>query len=509
MTGFMIGCNFWDSKSGTDMWIHFDEDSLAKDLDALAATGIRYMRCFPNWRDFQPVITLRQWGGNLKEYRLTGDRYPENEYYIDPMMIERFRKFAFMANERNIKLVVSVLTGWMSGRQFYPQILESRNLITDPLALMFEEKFVRGFVTYTKDLPNIVMWDLGNECNCMGQVSKPEESYLWTCTIRNAILAADNSRKISSGMHSLNFDDIKPWSMNERELGLLDADRNPKPVGKELKRMADLLDTLPALSPKITDTVIVLSNDQEQQPIGFTSYILAKRAGLTPTFASYKYNIPEAPFYILPSIAGWAPINKECFDTLVERVKDGATLLVTVTSGMICEFEDTFGLRSSGMTKTGKGSYTVDGYELPYEYVIKYHLSSIGAKVIAAAEDGNVILSENKLGKGKVLLLSYPLEAMVWQRQGAYEQGEPAYHHIYEIAAKDVLEDKPMKCLNPDTALTLHKDGDGFYAVAVNYMNEKADAKVALTHGWTLEPVYGDFTAVESCGMAVAKLIKK
>lgn len=617
MKDFMIGCNFWDSKSGTDMWLNFDEESLAKDLDALAATGIKYMRCFPNWRDFQPVIALKSWGGFLNEYRLTGDRFPENEYYIDPVMIERFRKFAMMAHKRNIKLVVSVLTGWMSGRLFYPQILESRNLITDPLALMFEEKFVRGFVTYTKDLPNIVMWDLGNECNCMGQVTKPEESYLWTSTIRNAILAADNSRKISSGMHSLNFDDIKPWSikeqglltdmlsnhpypsptvggnvdqanrlrttmiptaqceyysaisgkptmiqeqgtfsdmlinregaadfarinicssyangfngyfwwcshehlklnqppytwsMNERELGLLDADRNPKPVGKELKRMGELLDTLPELSPKITDTVIVLSNDTEYQPVGFTSYILAKRAGLTPTFASYKYNIPEAPFYILPSIAGWAPINKECFDTLVERVNNGATLLVTVNSGMICEFEKTFGLRSSGMTKTGKGSYTVDGYELPYEYVIKYHLSSIGAKVLAKAEDGNVILSENKLGKGKILLLSYPLESLVWQRQGAYEAGEPAYHHIYEIAAKDILANKPMKCLNPDIALTLHEEVDGYYAVAVNYMNEIADAKVSIADGWTLETVYGDFNAVESCGMAVGKIVKK
>ena len=163
MKNFMIGCNFWDSKSGTDMWLNFDEESLAKDLDALAATGIKYMRCFPNWREFQPVIALKGWGGFPKEYRLTGDRFPENEYYIDPVMIERFRKFAMMAHERNIKLVVSVLTGWMSGRLFYPQILESRNLITDPLALMFEEKFVRGFVTYTKDLPNIVMWDLGNE----------------------------------------------------------------------------------------------------------------------------------------------------------------------------------------------------------------------------------------------------------------------------------------------------------------------------------------------------------
>ena len=273
--------------------------------------------------------------------------------------------------------------------------------------------------------------------------------------------------------------------------------------------MGELLDTLPELSPKITDTVIVLSNDTEYQPVGFTSYILAKRAGLTPTFASYKYNIPEAPFYILPSIAGWAPINKECFDTLVERVNNGATLLVTVNSGMICEFEKTFGLRSSGMTKTGKGSYTVDGYELPYEYVIKYHLSSIGAKVLAKAEDGNVILSENKLGKGKILLLSYPLESLVWQRQGAYEAGEPAYHHIYEIAAKDLLANKPMKCLNPDIALTLHEEDDGYYAVAVNYMNEIADAKVSIADGWKLEPVYGDFNAVESCGMAVGKIVKK
>lgn len=617
MKDFMIGCNFWDSKSGTDMWLNFDEESLAKDLDALAATGIKYMRCFPNWREFQPVIALKGWGGFLNEYRMSGDRFPENEYYIDPVMIERFRKFALMADERGIKLVVSVLTGWMSGRLFYPQILESRNLITDPLALMFEEKFVRGFVTYTKDLPNIVMWDLGNECNCMGQVSKPEESYLWTCTIRNAILAADNSRKISSGMHSLRFNETEPWSiieqglltdmlsnhpypsptvggdvdqanrlrttmiptaqceyysalsgkptmiqeqgtfndmlinregaadfariniassyangfngyfwwcshehlklnqppytwsMIERQLGLLDADRNPKPVGKEIKRMGDLLETLPDISPKITDSVIVLSNEQDQQQIGITSYILAKRAGLTPTFAHYKHHIPEAPFYILPSITGWAPMTKECFDTLIDRVMNGATLLITVNTGMICDFEKLTGLRSAGMTSGGKGTFTLDGQVLPYEYGKKFHISSIGAKVLASAEDGNVILSENKLGKGKLMFLSYPLELNLWKLQGAYEKGEPYYHHIYEVAAKEILANKPMKCLNPDISLTLHKEDDGYYAVAVNYMNDVADSEVSLADGWTLETVYGDFTAVEGCGMAVGKIVKK
>ena len=617
MKDFMIGCNFWDSKSGTDMWINFDEESLAKDLDALSATGIRYMRCFPNWRDFQPIVALYEWGVRLKEFRLTGDRFPENEFYIEPVMIERFRKFAMMAHERNIKLEVSILTGWMSGRQFCPPALESRNLITDPLALMFEEKFVRGFVTYTKDLPNIVMWGLGNECNCMGRVEKPEESYLWTSTIRNAILAADNTRKIASSMHGLGFYENSPWSikeqglltdmlsthpypsrtvggdvdqanrlrttmiptaqceyyaglsgkpamiqesgtfsdmlinregaadfvrinicssyangfngyywwcshehlklskppytwsMIERELGLLDIDRKPKPVGKELKRLGDLLDTLPELSPKITDSVIVLSYGQEQQPIAITSFILAKRAGLTPAIASCAHEIPKAPLYILPSISGWASLHKEEYDTLIERVKEGATLLITVESGLICEFETVTGLRSYGMSAGGKGSFTLDGCELPFEYSKKFRLSALGAKIIATAEDGNVVLSENQLGKGKVFFLSFPLEAMLWKRQGAYEAGEPNYHRIYEIAAKEILEAKPMKCLNPDISLTLHKEVDGYYAVAVNYMNEIADSKVSLADGWTLEPIYGDFNAVESCGMAVGKILKK
>ena len=74
---------------------------------------------------------------------------------------------------------------------------------------------------------------------------------------------------------------------------------------------------------------------------------------------------------------------------------------------------------------------------------------------------------------------------------------------------EESLANKPMKCLNSDIALTLHEEFDGYYAVAVNYMNETADSEVSLADGWKLEPVYGDFTAVEGCGMAVGKIVKK
>ena len=71
------------------------------------------------------------------------------------------------------------------------------------------------------------MWDLGNECNCLGTANSPAESYLWTSTIRNAILAADDTRKISSGMHSLVFEENQPWSI--RDQGLLTDILTPHP----------------------------------------------------------------------------------------------------------------------------------------------------------------------------------------------------------------------------------------------------------------------------------------
>jgi len=63
---FMLGCNFWDSKNGTDMWRKFDPELIESDIKALADTGVRFIRCFPNWRDFQPVEKLYQWRGNDK-----------------------------------------------------------------------------------------------------------------------------------------------------------------------------------------------------------------------------------------------------------------------------------------------------------------------------------------------------------------------------------------------------------------------------------------------------------
>ncbi len=40
MSKFMLGCNYWDSVSGTDMWKNWNEDVVRADLAALRRSYI-------------------------------------------------------------------------------------------------------------------------------------------------------------------------------------------------------------------------------------------------------------------------------------------------------------------------------------------------------------------------------------------------------------------------------------------------------------------------------------
>ena len=87
---FMIGCNYWASNAGADMWKCYDGDCVREDLSVLASQGIEYIRVFPNWRDFQPVMPLYAGRGVLAEYCLEGEREATNPYYLDEGMLDKF-----------------------------------------------------------------------------------------------------------------------------------------------------------------------------------------------------------------------------------------------------------------------------------------------------------------------------------------------------------------------------------------------------------------------------------
>jgi len=209
---FMLGCNYWASDLGTEMWANWNEVSVDYDLKMLSEHGLKYLRVFPLWRDFQPVCALYAIGNTKFEYRHKDGQFFDNPYYLDDTMMDRFAQFCEIANKYGLKLIVGLLTGWMCGRTFTPPLLEGRDLYTDPTALLMEQKFVRGFVSRFCKNGAICAWDLGNECNCMSSTGSKEVSANWTAIIASTIRAYDSTNKpVVSGMHSLTLD--RAWSV--------------------------------------------------------------------------------------------------------------------------------------------------------------------------------------------------------------------------------------------------------------------------------------------------------
>lgn len=202
---FFTGCNYWASHAGTNMWHDWKPEVIDNDFSLLAQANIKNLRVFPLWPDFQPIKMHYECKGVEREIRMGEEPLPFTEAGragVSEEMAERFGIFCDLAQKHGLKLVVGLLTGWMSGRLYVPPLLEKTNVLTDPRALKWEIKFVRYMVKRFKDHPAIVAWDLGNECNCMGDARNPDEAYLWASTITMAIKSEDNLRPVVSGMHS-------------------------------------------------------------------------------------------------------------------------------------------------------------------------------------------------------------------------------------------------------------------------------------------------------------------
>jgi hypothetical protein len=213
---FVLGCNYWASHAGTCMWSDWRPDVVAKDLHLLAESGLQILRVFPLWPDFQPISKLGKGWGVTVEFRFGEEPLPDDpagQAGLSEVMLERFGAFLDLARSEGMRCVVGLITGWMSGRLFVPPALLGREPLTDPLAIQWQLRFVREFIGRFRHHPAICAWDLGNECNCMGSASR-EQAYVWTATVANAIRAADSSRPIVSGMHSLT--PAGAWTMQDQ-----------------------------------------------------------------------------------------------------------------------------------------------------------------------------------------------------------------------------------------------------------------------------------------------------
>ncbi len=594
---FYVGCNYWALNAGAEMWRRFDIECIRKDMTAMKEAGIDTIRVFPTWNDFQPIFPVFTQDGALRNVTAREGATIDGNG-LDPIMLERFSLMLDAAEKEGIEIIVGLITGWMSGKLFIPEALYFKNVIKDPDALMWQSRFVTGFVNKFKDRRIIIAWDLGNEGNCMAAINNSSEGYLWTATISGAIKREDQSRPVISGMHSLDADPSGKWTIKvqgeltdiltthpydywvpyclsdsiasmravmhsaaesrlysslggkpclveeigtmgpmicndetargymratlynnwaegfmgqlwwcafdqnkldfppydvmgcERELGLFTAERKLKPFGEEIaafkKQLKDAgLISLPA--PR-KNALIILTYDSETWPIALGAYILGKQAGLEPDYAYCDKEVGDYPLYILPSIKGNRVLPKARWQELINKVKAGATLLITMDDCFLQPFESVTGIRVKNFySRDIKGKFNMNGDIISYEHDRLYDMENISAEELASNDCG--VFYRNSFGKGKVYTLTFPLEKYIAKKPGIVSSPKEAHYMIYSAVAQGVIEslyNKKDKLLSVTEHILSEKEA---YIQFINCDSNTLELPLEFNGGYSLDKI--------------------
>lgn len=204
---FSVGCNYWASHAGTAMWRDWRPQVVERDFTLLESLKLDVVRVFPLWTEFQPLQLFSI--GNNTPYQLRwkdGGPIPHeadgSQSGVDPEMLERFRFLCDCAQRHHLNLGVGLITGWMSGRLFTPPAFAQGKLLTDPMVLQWQLRFVHRFVREFRDHPAIAFWGVGNECNNLEKTNR-HQGALWCRLIADAIRAEDPGHPLVAGMHGL------------------------------------------------------------------------------------------------------------------------------------------------------------------------------------------------------------------------------------------------------------------------------------------------------------------
>lgn len=604
---FLIGCNYWASHAGTHTWSDWRPQVVEADFKQLSENGIKVLRVFPLWPDFQPIHQIYAGEGERKYIAFkNGQPLPSTGAAANGMseeQLDHFKTMADLAKKYNLKLVVGLITGWMSGQLYVPPALEGKNIITDPESMAWQHKFISTFVNRFKYHDAILAWDFGNECNVMEKITNPNQGYVWSAVMAGAIKSADPSRPVISGMHSLSPSNKDPWRIvdqaattdiltthpyslwtpyasqdgintmrtilhgaaetkmygdiggkpalleetgvmgpmtggeNEKvafartalfsnwahdcrgtfwwcaydqvsfkyppynyasvegELGLIREDRTPKPVLAAFKKFSEFIDKLPFknLPPRKTEAVYILTEGQASWPVAYAGFILAKQAGFDFQFQKAGQDLKDAPLYILPSLKGIDPVFNDYWYKLLDKVKQGATLYLSLDDAYLPTLAEPLGLEISiNVQRRGAlkfASTSLLGVNLNFEMPAarKYSIITKNAKVLGKEPDGNPAFIESSYGKGKIYLLTFPIEMNAIEKPGSFEPGHSNYSAIYKKIAEPLIKDRIIQQGNTSVGLTEHYISESeAVIVLINYNPQQADTDIKLKDGWKI-----------------------
>ena len=283
------------------------------------------------------------------------------------------------------------------------------------------------------------------------------------------------------------------WMAIERELGLVRSNREPKPALIALREFSRALDrlNLRTIPPFRRDAVVILSHEQDNWGVGYSSFLLAKQAGFDVEFATADQELPESKFYILPSVRGLRVIDRRRWLALLDKVEKGATLLVTSDGGTLQPFNVPFGVDIVWTAAPTEPVAVIGaGMELycPVERLLK--LSARDAEVLASDRDGTPVMTSRAYGKGKLLFLSVPIERHAANQPRAFLPGSESYYKIYQLAAAAAGVERSVTRTNPSLTLTEHRLARcELLVIAVNNTPDPITDAITAGAGWAFDRV--------------------
>ena len=244
-----------------------------------------------------------------------------------------------------------------------------------------------------------------------------------------------------------------------------------------------------------------------------SAFLLAQEAGFNIAFRNTDTAMMQSGLYIIPCIEGWSVMYKRTLDYLLEQVmQNGAKCLFTYNGGDFVNFEQIFGLSSNGIRRSGKTHTAAFPFgDVEYTAQRDLYLASVGAEVLATNEEGNIVFSRNKLGKGYCYFLGFPVEMLACNTTDGFapERTQP-YYEIYRMFAEDACESYLVQTKDPYIGITQHKNPDGsFYVTAINYADHTRQPELACPEGWYWKVLYGNPAAIPACDGVVLHAMQK
>ena len=595
-----LGANYWASHAATQMWTKWDEAAVEKDLVAMKDAGMTWLRVFPNWAEFQPIVAVPLAGGKWNVTRetrmfLSEEPLPDTpcgRAGVDERLVERFERFCDLAEKYGFRLIVPLLTGQMTFRNLVPPALVHLDPYADPYALKWEARYLECMVTRLKAKRAIAAWESGNEARILGKCENPDQAEFWQRYVQDVIRRADPSRPVI-GVDGLNltedsawptrvnallsdyvtthpygmwgsvyqddmrsirsllfassqtailgdaagrpsfieehgarrqeqvsqghladymrgmlwnawdadcrgmlwwcaFDqtgvEIAPYDWKEPcvELGIFTRDRRPYPALGSLRKFADFQKSLPFPAlPKARPNCHIIVSDAD---VAKASYILAKQAGLRPSFQSAEQPIRDAKCYFLPSAKGRAHLTLGRWRELKEKVRGGATLYLSWDDTFLDEMESVAGIEIDYRDASGEAVVVNgEGYCFKVWTPIKRRFRALTASAIATDAAGNGVFFVNRYGKGKVYSLAFPIESILYRSSGKF--ASDAYR-IYEAVAPVW---KLLKTGSRDVIVTEHCFGGGHCGVVViNESPTPYSGTPEIAKGWKVSAALTD-----------------